>query len=216
MEGMRYHRGVPYSERDLQPPADYEDTRTILLDAAIEVFLEKGYQGARVQEIARRAGVTTGAIYANFENKADLLAEAIQHRGVSALGDMSEGLGSDVASLDLVQLMVARNLSDSTHEQKRLVLDLLAMSARDDEVAEAVKSHFTTVDETLKERLERAVTLGLVDPELEIDAVAYIIRTAMIGATVSQALGLPVQGEAELATFLKRLLPPQLLTNHVA
>lgn len=53
------------------------DTRQKLIDAATEVFLEKGYEGARVAEIARRAGVTTGAIYGNFESKAHLLTAAL-------------------------------------------------------------------------------------------------------------------------------------------
>src|SRR3954471_5996047 len=62
------------------------DTRQRLLDAATEVFIEKGYEGTRVAEIARRAGLTTGAIYGNFGSKADLLTAALaegcstQHR----------------------------------------------------------------------------------------------------------------------------------------
>src|SRR5438045_7394502 len=48
-----------------------------LLEAAGEVFAEQGYDGVRVQDIARRAGLTTGAIYANFRNKAGLLLQAI-------------------------------------------------------------------------------------------------------------------------------------------
>ena len=45
--------------------------------AAAEVFAERGYDGAGVQEIARRAGLTTGAIYSRFSGKAELLRDAI-------------------------------------------------------------------------------------------------------------------------------------------
>ena len=38
------------------------------------MFAEKGYAGAGVAEIARRAGVTTGAIYSRYRGKDDLLA----------------------------------------------------------------------------------------------------------------------------------------------
>ena len=48
-------------------------TRDRLLDAAAAVFAEKGYDGAGVPEIARRAGLTTGAIYSRFTGKAELL-----------------------------------------------------------------------------------------------------------------------------------------------
>ena len=58
-----------------RPGADEIGLR--LLDAAAEVFAERGYEGAGVAEIARRAGVTTGAIYSRFTGKADLLAAAL-------------------------------------------------------------------------------------------------------------------------------------------
>jgi len=40
-----------------------------ILDAALNVFAEKGFAGARMEDIARRAGVTKGTIYLYFENK---------------------------------------------------------------------------------------------------------------------------------------------------
>src|SRR4249919_2499027 len=59
-------------------PASLEDTFARLVTAAAQVFAERGYDGAGVQEIARRAGLTTGAIYSRFTGKAELLAEAIR------------------------------------------------------------------------------------------------------------------------------------------
>src|SRR5437899_6727995 len=53
-------------------------TRDRLVAAAAEVFAEKGYDRAGVQEIARRAGLTTGAIYGRFTGKAELLHAAIE------------------------------------------------------------------------------------------------------------------------------------------
>ena len=58
-------------------PTTERSTRDRLVAAAIEVFVEQGYDGARVQDIARTAGLTTGAIYANYRGKADLLFDAI-------------------------------------------------------------------------------------------------------------------------------------------
>ena len=55
-----------------------DPTRDRLVAAAAEVFAEKGYDRAGVQEIARRAGFTTGAIYGRFRGKAELLLAAIE------------------------------------------------------------------------------------------------------------------------------------------
>lgn len=51
--------------------------------AAIEVFAEKGYAGATVRDIARRAGLTEGAMYRHFDSKEalarDIFRENIEH-----------------------------------------------------------------------------------------------------------------------------------------
>jgi AcrR family transcriptional regulator len=54
-------------------------TRLRLLDAAEAVFARRGFHGASVDEIAREAGATTGALYANFAGKEDLFLELFDH-----------------------------------------------------------------------------------------------------------------------------------------
>ena len=54
--------------------------------AAIEVFLEKGYGGSRVQDIARKAGYTAGALYVHFPSRTALLGEAIMLEGRQIIG----------------------------------------------------------------------------------------------------------------------------------
>src|SRR5262249_58690061 len=62
----------------VETPTTADATRDRLLEAAAAVFAEKGYDRAGVQEIARRAGMTTGAIYGRFRGKAELLRAAIE------------------------------------------------------------------------------------------------------------------------------------------
>jgi AcrR family transcriptional regulator len=52
-----------------------EHTRGLLLDAAEQVFMAKGFEGASLDEIADRAGYTRGAIYKHFADKADLFLQ---------------------------------------------------------------------------------------------------------------------------------------------
>jgi AcrR family transcriptional regulator len=49
-----------------------QQTRDVLIAAAGEVFAERGFEGASLEEIAERAGFTRGAIYKNFAGKEDL------------------------------------------------------------------------------------------------------------------------------------------------
>jgi len=52
-------------------------TRTKLLQAAREMFAERGYEAATVRDIAAAAGLSTGAVFASFADKADLFSEVI-------------------------------------------------------------------------------------------------------------------------------------------
>jgi AcrR family transcriptional regulator len=53
-------------------------TRALLLEAAAEIFAEKGYAAASVDEIAAAAGFTIGALYAHFDNKEALFLAALE------------------------------------------------------------------------------------------------------------------------------------------
>ena len=57
---------------------DAEATRNDVLRAALQVFSEKGYAAATLEDIADRAGVTRGAIYWHFDNKADLYNQSLE------------------------------------------------------------------------------------------------------------------------------------------
>jgi AcrR family transcriptional regulator len=54
-------------------------TRQRLLEAAGAVFARRGFHGASVEEIAREAGATTGALYSNFAGKEDLFLALFEH-----------------------------------------------------------------------------------------------------------------------------------------
>jgi AcrR family transcriptional regulator len=76
--------------------------RTQILDAAIQVFAEKGFHGATIKEIAQRAGIADGTIYNYFANKTALLVgildrlnetpERAEHFAQAPQGDMAEWL----------------------------------------------------------------------------------------------------------------------------
>ena len=105
-----------------------------LIAAAIEVFVEQGYEGARVQDIARAAGLTTGAIYANFRGKGELLFDAIGARaGVEVDALLAEARGREAREL----LEHARRpAAAAARAGRRCLLDAIAAARRDPELAE--------------------------------------------------------------------------------
>src|SRR4051794_41973319 len=65
-------------------------TRRRLLDAAVEELLEHGYVGLTTQGVARRAGVSRGAMQNWFPHKATLVAEAVRHLGRQGHDELHE------------------------------------------------------------------------------------------------------------------------------
>lgn len=73
-----------------------ENVRERLLDAAADEFTENGYAAAKLQDIARRAGFTKGAVYSNFESKQALFAELLSKKSMdlaTRVIDTVSGLG---------------------------------------------------------------------------------------------------------------------------
>jgi AcrR family transcriptional regulator len=60
------------------------DTRERILDVALELFNDQGYDGTSLREIAERLGITKAALYYHFERKEDILLEL--HLRLHALG----------------------------------------------------------------------------------------------------------------------------------
>ncbi|MFC3070249.1 TetR/AcrR family transcriptional regulator [Phenylobacterium soli] len=64
---------TPPASRRRQPKGDKrERTRAALLDAALALTRERGFEATTLQDVAERAGMTTGAIYGNFRNRDEL------------------------------------------------------------------------------------------------------------------------------------------------
>jgi AcrR family transcriptional regulator len=57
-----------------------EDTRRRLLDAARRVFVQRGFHAATLEQVADAAGFTKGAVYSQFESKADLFFRLLEKR----------------------------------------------------------------------------------------------------------------------------------------
>jgi TetR/AcrR family transcriptional repressor of mexJK operon len=78
-----------------RPPTEEVATRAArLLDVATEVFLEQGFKGASMSEIARRAGASKQTLYARYPSKAALFAALVERKAgrlFEAIGPLGEG-----------------------------------------------------------------------------------------------------------------------------
>jgi AcrR family transcriptional regulator len=101
-------------ERTRRPPR--EEVRRRILAAATKVFLERGFSGATLDDIAAAAGFSKGAVYSNFDDKDALFLALVDEEFAwrldqlrAALEDAPEGpgAGADAAGRSMTRALTA-------------------------------------------------------------------------------------------------------------
>jgi TetR/AcrR family fatty acid metabolism transcriptional regulator len=95
-EGERARAKPERPPRPERRASSREDKRRRIIDAAVEVFADKGFFSAKVSEIAEAAGVADGTIYLYFESKDDLLISLFREK----MAEILHRLGTIVGEHD--------------------------------------------------------------------------------------------------------------------
>ena len=132
-----------------------DQTRKELITAAARVFAEKGYEGATIADIARQAGLSTGAIYAHFRSKAELLKHAIRAQSAREVARM--WADCDPNDLNLLDAMVAGAAAFGRRHggHGSLLIEAASAARRDPDLAEAMASEVGTAEERFVALLAR-------------------------------------------------------------
>jgi AcrR family transcriptional regulator len=170
---------------------ELDPTRDRLVDAAAAVFAERGYDGAGVQEIARRAGLTTGAIYGRFSGKAALLREAIACCTDDELDELFNQHRFDGHASDIVRIagshLVDRPDEDA-HIGNALLLEAFVAARRDPEILDAVRAVMQDRASKLAEVFETAKADGSLDPALDTDSLVTFCHAVGLGFLIFDAI----------------------------
>jgi AcrR family transcriptional regulator len=114
-----------------------DDKRRRILEAAVRVFAERGYESSRVGDVAREAGVAYGLVYHYFGSKDAVLDAVLREawgRLLAALAQ-AEGTGSGAADqLALAVKIVLRTWSDDPDLVRLLVREVIRSPVIQDEL----------------------------------------------------------------------------------
>jgi AcrR family transcriptional regulator len=169
--------GAPGDEGD-------DPTRERLLAAAADVFAEKGYDRAGVQEIARRAGFTTGAIYGRFDGKADLLLSALQSQSDSEFDELfargrDVGFAGEVASV--LSTVGTHLVTDEFDNGQALLLEAFVAGRRDHGVASMLRQALDSREAEMTELIDAGKATGVIDPTLDTMAMVQFCHALALG-----------------------------------
>lgn len=167
------------------------ETRRRLLDAAEELFEERGFHGSSVAAIAARAGYTTGAIYSNFHRKEDLAVAVLERSGEASFALLIEALGSaDDFGDRLVEVVRwRRRLLEGRKAITVLRLDLWMLSRRDPELRDVLISGRRRLRARFGVLVEQQATDAGSVLKVPAERLAAALLAAADGSSASEALG---------------------------
>lgn len=202
-----------------RPTARRTATRERVLDAAREVFAERGVIGGTVEDICERAGFTRGAFYSNFADKDDVLRALIAREHARLLDYLD-------ATLDSVEAQAGGDEEDALPVRLARLADGLLRSVPADRLFSLVQTELEIhairdpriarpfieadarfrariagfLDEALR-RLGRELVVGLDDAT---DAVIAIVERSIRRALLAG-------GAADPDELARVMLPPVIL-----
>ncbi len=168
-----------------------DDTASRLIAAAAEVFAEKGYDGAGVAEIARRAGLTTGAIYSRFTGKAELLAAVIATHTGDEFDQLFAEHGFQGRAQDILNTVGSHLVTRESTPAQALLLEAFVAARRDPEVARLVREHLEARATRMAGLIEAGKEAGLVDPAVDTAAIVHFAHAVGLGFLLFEAVGAP-------------------------
>jgi len=109
-----------------------ERNRTVVLDAARRVFLDRGYGGATVDAIAEEAGFSKGVVYSQFGSKADMFMALLEER-ITERAAQNERIAAGKSVPEAARALLLAANQDVVSEQgwAQLLVEFRAHAARD-------------------------------------------------------------------------------------
>ena len=169
--------------------------RDQLLAAAARVFARQGFDGTKVMDVVREAGLSTGAVYGRFRSKQELLREAVVAGVTGPPPAPARGRVAD--ALERAARRVGGPLSDAD----ALRVEAMVAARRDPEVAAAIADAEGLWHERMAPVVAAAQADGTVAADVDPAAVVFFVRVVQLGLLLHRAAGLPppeVEGWTQL------------------
>lgn len=183
-------------------PRDPDGTRDRILDAALDVFANKGYHSTKMDEIVEQSGTSKGAIYFHFPNKerlflalVDQFADLLERRVKAAIANEQQGMARVRIALETCLDTFGRYRRPA----KLLLVQATGLGSVFERKRIEVNERFANL---IRQYLDEAVAVGEISAG-DTDVIAH----AWMGAIYGIVIRWVYTGEPEPSRILATLLP---------
>ena len=172
-------------------PEYKEEARTRILRTANQVFGEKGYRQATMDDVAKKLGVSKGALYLYFASKEELFAEICRSEPLAfkeiLYSSFSENKQPLDSAGDFFDKMLKRYGSESG-----LSFEIFSEASHNVTLRKILKKTQDDYAKTLLNYLEEGRKTGFIDKELDLEPLTYALIGLWNGIEALIVTGLPV------------------------
>lgn len=161
------------------------------LERAVEIFWEKGYEGAAMSDLVGAMGIARQSLYDTFGDKRELFQRAVAHYCRRRHAEFLEALAGAPTPLAGLRLFIG-SLAEPTRGCL-LVNTLAEFGQHDEELAGFLRAQLARLEEALREVLERARDAGELDAGRDLDVLAATIANGLHGLALLHRIGEPAE-----------------------
>lgn len=182
-----------------------EETEKKIIQAALEIFVRKGYHGTSVDAITKKIGLTKGALYSHFNSKGELLLRIIEEfksRFIGGMRSTSEQCSGN--ALEKLHRVVSFNSQFALENQDLCVfLTFLTTELNADvDFEPALKATYLEYRKIISEIVRQGIRQGLFKKELDPDVAALTFMALHDGVLHQWVLNRnSLDGEVYVRTF---------------
>lgn len=151
------------------------DARTRVLDAAVELFAEQGYDGTSVSQVIARAGVAKGGFYHHFASKEALLYEVYGDLIGRQLGGMDDILARGLSPAQALRALIADLVETTAASARPALVFWREMHRLGDERTAEYRRARRRYHDTVRRLVRDAQMAGTFAPVASADTVTFTI-----------------------------------------
>jgi TetR/AcrR family transcriptional regulator, repressor for uid operon len=166
------------------------DVRKKIIHAAIESFAQTGFDRTKMEDIAKRLGLSKGTIYLYFNSKEDLFLAICEHYLKVMRDQQHSAIFSKKEDLVLDSEHFYENFRRMEQGKDRVMLEMVVESTRNSRLKKGMYEHRLKVHDAVVEHLNRQIEKGFIKKGIDVNGLASAFVALYDGLTVSKMLGI--------------------------
>jgi AcrR family transcriptional regulator len=162
--------------------------RAVVLDAARQVFVARGYGGASLEAIADEAGFSRGVVYSQFGSKADMFF-ALLDRRIEERGQVNALIAQEFGGAEGVRRLIEAGQDDDAAEPgwAHLLIEFRVLAMRDPVLRRRyAEAHARTID-GISEAIERIYEPTGRQPPVPVRSIAEYVHAGGLAVALERA-----------------------------